>query len=145
MIELKRATINDAEALAEIRALAMRPSLEAVGHYDENRVRSRFLDTFEPQETRTILLDNALVGCVVVREKPDHFHLDHLYVLPANQGRGVGKSVLDSVKSEAITKRLPIRLGSLRNSRSNDFYRDNGFIKIREEEFDIYYQWNIDE
>lgn len=144
MIVLEPALRDDAPELADIRAVAMRPSLETLGRYDENRVRSRFLDSFVPQETWKILLDNILIGFAVVREKPDHLYLDHLYVLPEHQGRGVGKHVLDLVKDEATAKRLPIRLGALRNSRSNDFYRDNGFMKMQEEELDVYYEWSDD-
>lgn len=135
-----QAVKEDGHALAEIRALAMRPSLEALGRFDENRVRSRFLETFVPNDTFKIMDDEWLLGFFVVRIKADHHYLDHLYIKPEHQGRELGKLVLHKVVLMAHEKGLPVRLGALKGSRSNDFYTNNGFIKTHEDEFDVYYE-----
>lgn len=64
---------EDAEVLANIRVQAMRPSLEAVGRFDEDRARRRILQTFDPTATREILVNEERVGFLVVRRFPDHF------------------------------------------------------------------------
>ncbi|WP_431688190.1 GNAT family N-acetyltransferase [Hahella sp. NBU794] len=138
----ENATNQDGDALAEIRAQAMQPSLEAVGRFDANRVRSRFLDTFVPEDTFKIMESGKLAGFFVLRNKHDHLYLDHLYLHPDYQNRSIGGKVLAKVKSEAANKGLPIRLGALRNSKANDFYQKHGFVKTHEGEFDIYYEYS---
>ncbi|SBS26257.1 hypothetical protein MSP8887_00367 [Marinomonas spartinae] len=139
-MEYTQAVKEDGYELAEIRALAMRPGLEVLGRFDEKRVRSRFLETFTPSDTFKIVDDETLLGFFVVRVKADHHYLDHLYIKPEHQGRALGKLVLQKIVSMAHKKGLPVRLGALKGSRSNDFYINNGFIKTHEEEFDIYYE-----
>jgi GNAT superfamily N-acetyltransferase len=142
-MQIEQATIDDGVDLAEIRAKAMKPSLEAVGRFDENRVRARFLDKYDPECTKKFFFDGQLVGFYLVRKKADHLLLDHLYIVPENQGSGIGKSVLDKVKAMAKDLALPIRLCALCERKSNDFYKSNGFIFQYEEGFDIYYEWSI--
>ena len=43
---------SDGNRLAEIRAAAMKSSLEALGRFDEQRVRDRFLESFTPDESK---------------------------------------------------------------------------------------------
>ncbi|WP_243645874.1 hypothetical protein [Reinekea marinisedimentorum] len=79
-MEFIEANQGDGQMLADIRAAAMRPSLEALGRYDEVRVRSRFLDTFVPGDTIKLVSGNSTFGFYVLRDKGDHFYLDHLYI-----------------------------------------------------------------
>lgn len=136
-----KTTQSDGNRLAEIRAVAMKPSLEALGRFDEERVRSRFLESFVPDETIKIVSDVEILGFFVVRDKGDHLFLDHLYVEPRFQNMKIGKNVVDLVKKDATQRDLPVRLGALRGSKSNDFYKQNGFVKTHEDEFDIYYEY----
>lgn len=138
------ALAEDGTALAELRAQAMKASLMALGRYDEQRVRRRFLDTFVPQDTRLILREEALLGFYVLRQRDDHYYLDHLYVQPQYQGEGIGGKVLTLIIQMAREHKLPVRLGALRGSPANDFYRKNGFRQTHEDEFDIYYEYSID-
>lgn len=132
---------EDGEVLANLRALAMRESLEAIGRYDVSRVRDRFLSTFDPSHTKAIMLEDSLVAFFVVVEHGDHLYLDHLYVHPQYQGKGIGSNVLESVFVRAQNMQKPIRLGALKGSRSNEFYLSHGFIKTHEEEYDIFYEY----
>ena len=53
---------KDAEVLAELRVLAMQESLEAIGRFDRERARERFLSGYCPEITRKVLLDDVFVG-----------------------------------------------------------------------------------
>lgn len=128
---------TNGQALAEIRAQAMQPSLEALGRFNPERVRQRFLSTYTPTDTTEIWLNDQLIGFYVLRNKQDHLYLDHLYLLPSEQGKGIGKRVLNRIKAHA--QALPIKLGALRNSPANTFYQQNGFRQTHEDEFDLYY------
>lgn len=134
------AQLVDAKALADLRAEAMKPSLVALGRFDENSVRMRFLDTFIAQDTMKMIDKDELVGFYVVRERSDHLWLDHLYIAVKYQQKCLGKYALERVIKTAKEQSLPIRLGALKGSRSNDFYLKNGFKQTHEDEFDIYYE-----
>ena len=133
---------TDGNLLAEVRALAMKPSLLKLGRYDESRVRNRFLDNFVPDSTFKIMDSNDLLGFYVVLIREDHHYLDHLYIKPEHQNKNLGKTVLNRVIKNAQKDNLPLRLGALKGSRSNDFYIKNDFIKTHEDESDIYYEYS---
>lgn len=139
VISLAAAAQSDAEALVSLRIVAMRESLERIGRFDPERARERFLSTFQPQHTRHILVDGERAGFVVVKPVDDGLLLDHLYIDPRFQNRGVGRSVLATVFAEADAKRVPLRVGALRGSDSNRFYVRHGFALVKEDEWDNYY------
>ncbi|KAB7896774.1 GNAT family N-acetyltransferase [Rouxiella sp. S1S-2] len=134
---------EDAIELAEIRAAAMRPSLEELGRYDAQRVRKRFLDTYVAAETFKILHQGTLAGLFVLRNKVDHLYLDHLYVLAEYQNLRLGKAVIEHITGKAKALQLPVKLGALRGSPANAFYVKHGFIQTHEDEFDIYYELRV--
>jgi GNAT superfamily N-acetyltransferase len=129
----------DAEAFAALRVLAMRDSLERVGRFDPQRARERFLSNFVPEFTRHILVEGSRAGVVVVKPDDDGWVLDHLYVDPCYQRRGVGAAVLAEVFAEADAKGMPMRVTALRGSDSNRFYVRHGFKLVQEAEWDNYY------
>ena len=139
VISLAAAAQSDAETLVSLRIVAMRESLERIGRFDPERARERFLSTFQPQHTRHILVDGERAGFVVVKPVDDGLLLDHLYIDPRFQNRGVGRSVLATVFAEADAKRMPLRVGALRGSDSNRFYLRHGFALVKEDEWDNYY------
>ncbi|XVQ85308.1 hypothetical protein ACQP2K_42010 [Microbispora siamensis] len=62
--ELRSASVADVEAVAELRAVVLRPDLERLGRYDEQRVRQRLRDGFMPAHTWVIEVAGAVAGCV---------------------------------------------------------------------------------
>ncbi|MBI0331374.1 GNAT family N-acetyltransferase [Burkholderia plantarii] len=133
------ATPADADTLVAIRIAAMRASLEAIGRFDPQRARDRFVASFDPATCRFIVADGVRAGFVVVRHAADHWRLDHLYLLPGQQRRGIGAAVLDTLLREADAQRMPVRVGALRGSDSNRFYLRHGFVVTGETEWDIDY------
>ena len=139
-ILLSPVTTEDGPALAELRVHAMRESLEAIGRFDPLRARERFLASFTPEDTQAIVAGGERVGFVVIRHQSDHILLDHLYILPGQQGHGIGAQVLQVLFALADSAGLPVRVGALKGSRSNDFYQRHGFVLIESAEWDNYYQ-----
>ena len=117
----------------------MRESLERLGRFDPQRARDRLLAGFDPAFTRHVLADGERVGFVVVRPQDDGLLLDHLYLLPAAQGRGVGAAVLADVFARADASRVPVRVGALRGSDANRFYARHGFALVEQDEWDNLY------
>ena len=138
-ITLIAACAGDFEALLALRTSAMRASLERIGRFDPARARARFQLSFTPQLTRHVLAANRRVGFIAIKPQADGLLLDHLYIHPDQQGRGLGSAVLATIFEEADAAGQPIRAGALRDSDSNRFYERHGFVRIEEAEFDIYY------
>ena len=138
-LEFAPAAAADADALVALRIAAMRESLERIGRFDPQRARDRFLSTFAPEQTQHLVLQGERVGFVVLRSYQGELQLDHLYVQPSHQGRGIGAAVLARVFAEADAQRLPVRVGALRGSDSNRFYQRHGFRPVEESEWDIHY------
>ena len=130
----------DAEALVALRIEAMRESLQRVGRFDAARARERFLSGFSPQHTRHVVSGGERVGFVVVKPHAQGLLLDHLYVSPPHQGRGIGAAVLAQVFAEADAAGAALRVGALRGSDSNRFYARHGFALVEQAEFDNYYE-----
>jgi ribosomal protein S18 acetylase RimI-like enzyme len=136
---LNPVTKSDADCLAELRVRAMKESLEAVGRFDPIRAKNRFLENFDPLFTREILVNTERVGFIVVKEVEDYLYLDHLYIDPQHQSKGIGAAVLQQVFHDADIRSKAIKLGALKESRSNDFYRRHGFIYIESSDWDNHY------
>jgi ribosomal protein S18 acetylase RimI-like enzyme len=52
--------------------------------------------------------DDAIVGCAFIAEQPDHFYLGKLAVLPACQGRGVGRRLIEAAEQHAVRAGKPL-------------------------------------
>ncbi|MEX3925117.1 GNAT family N-acetyltransferase [Paraburkholderia sp. BR10936] len=136
-------TQSDADVLVSIRIAAMRESLERLGRFNAQRARDRFLASFDSDLCRFIEADGVRVGFFQIRPHPNHWQLDHLYVEPEHQARGIGAAVLRQIIADADSQNMSIRLGALRSSDSNRFYQRHGFEQTGETEWDIYYVRHI--
>ncbi len=110
-----------------------------MGRFDPERARERLQNSFYPEHTQFIVLEGECIGFYTFRPLADGFHLDHLYIHPSSQSRGVGSFVMQHLIAQAEEKQMPIHLGALRESASNRFYQRHGFVKVREDAWDIYY------
>jgi ribosomal protein S18 acetylase RimI-like enzyme len=138
-VRFEDALASDSEALANLRVAAMRESLERIGRFDPIRARERFLSSFDPTTTRHIVVDGLRVGFFVVRTAAGEMHVEHLYIEPRYQGRGLGAVVLAEILRDADRQRLDVRLGALKESASNRFYIRHGFEPVAQGDWDIYY------
>lgn len=139
-VRLAPSEAADAEALAKLRVATMRPSLERIGRFDEQRARQRLLADFDPTLTRWIVLDGERVGFLVLRPQPDAWLLDHLYLQPGRQGQGIGTLVMQQLLAEADAVGAALRVGALRGSDANRFYQRHGFVLVEEGEHGLYYR-----
>lgn len=123
--------------MAELRAVVMRPDLERLGRYDPVRVRQRFLDAFVPENTCVIVVDGEDVGLVAVRREPDARWIEHFYLAPRSQGRGIGAAVLAHLLADGDGAR-PFRLNVLQASAARRLYERHGFVLESEDAVDVF-------
>lgn len=139
-IQYMEANDDDFDVLVELRLNAMRESLERIGRFDRERSIERFRLSFVSADTMKILCDDTLAGFYSVTREADHLHLSHLYVVPDHQSRGIGSLAMEEIVKFSKEAQLPIRLGALKESQSNDFYQRHGFVVTTEDEWDTYYE-----
>lgn len=136
---LESAQAGDFEGLLALRLRAMRESLERVGRYDEQRVRARLAENFDPAHTHHIVVGGQRVGFIVLKTLSHTMRLNHFYIDPAFQDQGIGHLVLQWVCEQADRAQLPVELLALKESDANRFYLRHGFVATGEGEWDIDY------
>ena len=132
----RSATEHDINWLVELRAEVLRTDLERLGRYDPHRVRQRMRDAYVPASTRVVVVDGAEVGCVTVRSEADARWVEHLYLAPGVQGRGIGSEVLQTVLAGEDPR--PTRLNVMQGSPARRLYERHGFTVDAEDEVDVF-------
>ncbi|GAA0925144.1 GNAT family N-acetyltransferase [Nonomuraea longicatena] len=133
--DLRPAVAADVEEIAELRAVVMRPDLERLGRYDETYVRQRFRDGFSPGFTQVIESGGRFAGSVTLRPAEDGWVLEHFYLAPETQGRGLGTAVLLSLLERA--EGTTVRLNVLQGSAARRLYERHGFTVEAEDAVDV--------
>ncbi len=141
-LRLEPVAATDFEAMVALRIRAMRPSLEALGRFDPDRARQRLAEGFVPALMRHIVQGRERIGFTTLKPADGGaaLALDHLYIEPAHQGRGVGAWALDRACSLADLARLPLHVEALKGSDANRFYRRRGFVEVGQGEWDVLYR-----
>jgi GNAT superfamily N-acetyltransferase len=135
---LRSAVAADIEVIAELRATVMRADLERLGRYDEHRVRHRLRDSFSPQHTSIIMIDRELAGCVTVRPAGGRQWLEHFYLAPRYQGRGIGAAVLRTVLERTDAQGMTVSLNVLQGSAARRLYERHGFVEEAQDPIDVF-------
>ncbi|MFD6889714.1 GNAT family N-acetyltransferase [Streptomyces sp. NPDC059957] len=136
--EMRPASVADVEAVAELRAVVLRADLERLGRYDEQWVRQRLRDGFEPAHTWVIEVGGALAGCVALRPAEDAHWLEHFYLAPHLQGRGIGAAVLRELLEQCDRDGTRVRLNVLQGSAARRLYERHGFGLEAEDPVDVF-------
>lgn len=138
-VTLAPAGDGDFEALLALRMAAMQESLARVGRFDPQRARERLSRGYSPAHTRHILLHGVAVGFVVVVPRQHDWLIDHLYVHPSSQRRGIGSWVLRQVLADADAAHAAVSVTALKHSEARGLYLRHGFVLQAEGEWDSYF------
>ncbi|WP_263091268.1 GNAT family N-acetyltransferase [Curtobacterium sp. RIT-PI-V] len=135
-VTLRNSIPEDIEWLVELRAQVLRADLERLGRFDAVRVRGRMRDAFAPEHTRVVAVDGRDVGSITTRVDDDTRWVEHFYLAPEVQGRGVGSTVLRTVLAEPHTGAT--RLNVLQGSAARRLYERHGFVVDTEDDVDVF-------
>ncbi|WP_329208295.1 GNAT family N-acetyltransferase [Streptomyces sp. NBC_00683] len=136
---LRLADLRDLETIVELRAAVMRPDLERLGRYDEHRVRQRLRDAYVPAHTSVVEADGVFAGCVALRPREGGgLWLEHFYLSPALQGRGLGSAVLRALLARTDAEGTTVRLNVLQGSAARRLYERHGFVLEDEDPVDVF-------
>ena len=126
----RRATAEDAPAVAELAQRAYQPWVAVIGQRpapmdDDYAAHCAAGDVF------ILPMDGALAAILVVQDRADHLWLDNIAVDPAFQGRGIGRALLAFAEAEARQRGLrDIRLLTHQQMLSNiALYARCGFVE----------------
>ena len=136
--EWRSAEPADLEAIVELRAVVMRPDLVRLGRFDEHRVRQRLRDAYSPQHTSVIVVDGAVAGSVAGRPAEDGRWLEHFYLSPELQGRGLGSAVLRTLLQDSDADGAVVRLNVLQGSPAQRLYERHGFAVESQDPVDVF-------
>ena len=145
-LTIRRGAPSDAAAIAAIRRNALfgaLPHLPDLHTPDEDLafIRDRVLARCE------VWVDTDRAGAVVGFCALGEGWIEHLFVAPSHQGRGVGGRLL----RHAMARQPAFRLWTFqRNARARRFYERHGFIAVQEtdgcgneeREPDVLYAWS---
>jgi GNAT superfamily N-acetyltransferase len=144
-ILIRPAERRDAEAIAAVHRSSMREALPYLPDlHTEDEVRACVANVVLPlQEVWVADAGGRVVGVAAL----DGDMLAQLYILPGEQGRGIGSALL----TKAMAHRpAGMRLYAFqRNTRARGFYERRGFVAVEfgdgsgneEHEPDVLYQW----
>ncbi|MFS0730285.1 GNAT family N-acetyltransferase [Curtobacterium sp. 1P10AnD] len=133
---LRPAVAADIDWLVELRAVVLRDDLTRLGVFHEERVRSRMRDAWRPEWARVVVVDGTDVGSVTTRPDGDTRWIEHFYLAPEVQGRGIGSAVLRTVLDEPHTGAT--RLNVLQGSAARSLYERHGFVSDEEDDVDVF-------
>ena len=144
-VEIIAATPDDAPAIADIHLTARAPAMPYLARpFTDDETRSWFAGSVgdRPSAWWVARQTGQVVGYMLI----DGEDLDHLYVHPAAQGRGVGSALL--YKARSLSPRRIALATFQRNAHARAFYERHGFRTVRftdgeneESEPDVRYVW----
>lgn len=145
-ITLREATASDAREIAELHLSARRTAMPYLRQpFTDDETRGWFSREIVAPSTAWWVArhDDLTVGYMLLFRDD----LDHLYVLPGWQRRGIGSRLLNHAK--ALSPRRLQLYAFQRNIGARAFYEAHGFrlVKLRdgshniEEEPDVEYEW----
>ncbi|MDP1640862.1 MAG: GNAT family N-acetyltransferase [Phenylobacterium sp.] len=133
------AKAGDLSALTELRLTVMAESFNRIGRFNPDRARAWFADTYRPETTRLIEVEGETAGCVAFYEvEPGVLKLEHFYLDPRWQGRGLGSAILDGLLAEADAVGARVILTVLRQSDAQRLYDRRGFVVTGRDDLDVY-------
>jgi GNAT superfamily N-acetyltransferase len=130
---LRPADPADREFAYDVACKAIRPYAEQTfGVWDEPRVRQMLASNIDAGITRIVVAGAEPAGFLCVDEREDHIRLDQLFLLPAQQCKGIGTELVRGVLARARELQVPVRLRVLRVNPAKRLYERLGFEAVGE-------------
>ena len=146
---IRRATLEDADELAAILRAAMRGAMPWLPDLHTPEEDRRFLRTIvlPNEEVWVAEVDERPVGFVALGSREGVVYLQHIYVAPERQSRGLGSELINRAKERRPTG---FRLWVFqKNDGARRFYERHGLRLVEltdgsgneEREADALYEW----
>ena len=132
-LTLREARQGDKEFAYQVKRAAFREYVEQVWGWEEEEQRKLHDRRFRAENFIVIALDGTDVGIMYVNVDADCVHVHQIYILPEQQGQGIGQQCMSVVIRWGDELGLPIRLRVLKvNPRAVALYERLGFTHTGE-------------
>ena len=142
-LTLRKADPSDSDFAYRVKRAAFRGYVEQVWGWDGAVQRHLHEQRFATQDYQVISVDGEDVGVAAWVVQPDCLKVNQLFILPEQQGRGVGRQVMLLTMAQAHELGLPVRLQVLKaNPRALVFYERLGFVRTGETDTHDLMEWS---
>ena len=144
-IELRQATVTDAQLVYDITAAAMRGYVEqAFGPWIESFQREVIGNSFDPTTHHVIVVDGDDAGIIAAPRHESHIQLEKIYLLPRFQRKGIGSQLLRELQQSATVQDKPVRLRVLAvNKEARQLYERLGFVVTNETPERVFMEYRV--
>ena len=131
-IRLRPATQADHQFVYEVKKAALGPYIEQVFGWDEAVQQAFHAEEYHVETTQIVLHDGQPAGWVASHQEYQSLIVEHLYLLPEYQGKGIGNQLLATVLAEADAQGCIVKLDVLKVNPARRLYERNGFVIVGE-------------
>lgn len=132
-LEYRKALETDMDFLIDLRMKTMTEHLLSSNlPVTKEFAIKRVLHQFE--KAHIIILNDEPIGLLKIDRNRDHIEVMQIQIDPSQQGKGIGKSILEDVIKEAIEVGKPVSLSVLKTNKAQKLYTSLGFKVIDEDE-----------
>ena len=125
--ESRPATPGDSALAYEIKKAALGPYIAQIFGWDEARQLGFHAEEFHPSNAHILLDLGQPIGWFAAHREGTVFFIDHLYLLPAVHGQGIGTQVLQMLLQTADEAGLVARLDVFKVNPARRLYERCGF------------------
>ena len=139
LIKIVPADESHYEFIYRVKKEAYGEYIRRIYGWEENIQRKFFAKDWETLKPNVILYDNQPVGTFCFTKKEGNFFagrffIEHFYILPEYQNKGIGSFVLKTLLDTADDAILPVNLMYLNFNPAASLYARNGFKVIETKE-----------
>jgi len=139
-IHYRKASQNDIDFLLDLRTKTMNE------HYansslptDRASTLQRVLYQFE--KANIILFNNEPIGLLKIDKSKNPIEVLQLQIDPGQQGKGLGKTILQSILEEASSAGKKVSLSVLKSNKAQHLYSSLGFKAVGEDEHSYFMEF----
>jgi ribosomal protein S18 acetylase RimI-like enzyme len=132
-ITLRACTVADGEFAFETVVATMKDyAIATWGEWREDHARADTVVGAHRDCSQVIELNGTRIGLLRVTRHAGHHQLEQLYLVPAQQNRGIGEHLLSAVVAEAHGEGKSVRLRVLKVNPAQAFYARHGFVVVQD-------------
>ena len=136
-LRYKQANETDIDFLLNLRMKTMNPHYETSGlSTDRETTLQRVLFQFE--KANIIFLDDQPIGLLKVDRTFTNIEVLQLQIDPSQQGKGLGKKVLEDILEEASLAGKTVSLSVLKTNKAQHLYTSLGFRIVDEDQYSYF-------
>ena len=131
-IHLQQARAEHYDFALHLYLLTMRPYVQELTVWDEQKQRANFAAQWKREEVRIMSVDGKDVGWLQVAELPAEIRLQKFFVSPEYQRSGIGWEILSNLLATWRSTGKKIVLRVLKNNPARRLYERLGFSVVAE-------------